>query len=356
MNGSPMGSARHGFLVDTYETEILKVLSVWSQFEDADLAFRPHPADPRGRSVLEHMVHQSVSENLWFQNMLEIRVTSNPLPDVETRNAFMEHYAGNARARLDQLRTKPDAWWEGTTSFFEETRSRAWVLTRRIAHTAHHRGQQSALLRMLGRDLHSTYGPTADTGGLLQDRAPVIYAYSGLEELLAEERGARRKAPLPGPGLRPVTERPAAARPESVILGGEDGEWMRRCEDLAAQAAAAGNTPVGALIVANGRVLGEAAEEAPNGDRRFGHAELLAVEAALRVTGRRHLETATLYSTAEPCLLCGYAIRETRLRRVVLGRRSGDTGSLSSRFPVLAATGIDRWGSPPEILRWVASP
>jgi hypothetical protein len=84
-------------------------------------------------------------------------------------------------------------------------RSRAWIVTRRIAHTAHHRGQQTGLLRMLSRDLHSTYGPTADSGGLMQNRAPVIYAYPSLGALLDGERGTPRKAALPGPGERAAT-------------------------------------------------------------------------------------------------------------------------------------------------------
>ena len=201
-------SRRYAFLVDTYETEILKVLSAWSMFKDEDLPFRPHSTDRRGRSVLEHMVHQSVSENLWFESMLGVSVTSNPLPKEETRISFVALYAENARERLEQLRTKPNGWWEEETAFFEVPRSRAWVVTRRIAHTAHHRGQQTALLRMLNRDLHSTYGPTADTGGLMQNKAPVIYAYPGMVELLEGERGKPQKARLPGPGERPATERP----------------------------------------------------------------------------------------------------------------------------------------------------
>jgi uncharacterized damage-inducible protein DinB len=204
----PPASTRYAFLADTYETEILKVLSAWSMFEDEDLPVRPHPTDRRGRSVLEHMVHQSLSENLWFESMLGISVTTNPLPESETRVAFIEAYARNARARLEQMRTKPDAWWEEAAAFFEVERTRAWIVTRRIAHTAHHRGQQTTLLRMLGRDLHSTYGPTADTGGLMRDHAPVVYAYEDLDELLEEEAGRRRKAVLPGPGGRSVTERP----------------------------------------------------------------------------------------------------------------------------------------------------
>jgi hypothetical protein len=120
----------------------------------------------------------------------------------------MNTYAENAAKRLDMLREKPEAWWEGEADFFEVKRSRAWIVTRRIAHTSHHRGQQSAMLRMLGRDLHSNYGPTSDTGGLMQNKAPVIYAYPDTATLLEEEAGARSKTLLPGPGDKSPTERP----------------------------------------------------------------------------------------------------------------------------------------------------
>jgi hypothetical protein len=87
-------------------------------------------------------------------------------------------------------------------------RSRAWVMTRRIAHTAHHRGQQIAMLRMMGHALHSNYGPTADTGGLMQNHAPTIYAYPNLREMVAGESAGGRKSSLPGVKGRAVTERP----------------------------------------------------------------------------------------------------------------------------------------------------
>jgi tRNA(adenine34) deaminase len=132
----------------------------------------------------------------------------------------------------------------------------------------------------------------------------------------------------------------------------EDAIWMQRCSELARQASLAGNTPVGAVVVLDGTILAEAAEQAPQGERRFAHAELLAVEAALLTAGRRSLENATLYSTAEPCILCGYAIREARLSRVVVGRPSGETGSAGSRFPVLSADWVTRWGAPPEVIWW----
>ena len=87
---------------------------------------------------------------------------------------------------------------------------RAWVMVRRMTHTAHHRGQLTAMLRMLGRELHSTYGPTADTGGLMQNHAHTIYAYPDLEALIEGETAGGAKAPLPGPGDRSPTERPDA--------------------------------------------------------------------------------------------------------------------------------------------------
>jgi hypothetical protein len=65
-----------------------------------------------------------------------------------------------------------------------------------------------AMLRMLGRDVHSNYGPTADTGGLMQNHAPTIYAYSDLEALLAGESAGGNKAQLPGSEGKIVTERP----------------------------------------------------------------------------------------------------------------------------------------------------
>lgn len=195
---------RYGFLIDSYETERLKVLSVWSEFRDEDLRRRPRDGDQRGRCALEHMVHQCVSEDTWFRTMLGIDVAARPLPAVEARMEFIKQYAHDSGRRLERLRSTDDRWWEETAAFFDVRRSRAWIMTRRLTHTAHHRGQQMALLRVLGRDLHSNYGPTADTGGLMQHKAPTIYAYENVEALL----GDGTKSALPGAGGRAVTERP----------------------------------------------------------------------------------------------------------------------------------------------------
>src|SRR5712692_9711371 len=103
---------KYDFLVGTYETECIKVISVWSEFKDEELPVRPIRGDPRGRSVHEQMVHQCMSEDLWFRNMLGIDVAAPPLPQLETRFELMKHYAHSCGKRVTALREKRERWWE----------------------------------------------------------------------------------------------------------------------------------------------------------------------------------------------------------------------------------------------------
>ena len=194
-------SAPFAFFAESYATEVLKTLGVWSQFGEGELGFRP---EPRARTPREHMVHQCVSEEAWMRGMLGIDAGWPALPASETRRAFLEHYGVAADKRLAALRAQTADWWQGETAFFDARRSRAWIFLRRIAHSAHHRGQLTVYLRLLEKPLYSTYGPTADTGGLAPNGARVVYRAANRDELLAEE-SARR---LPGPGPKPVSERP----------------------------------------------------------------------------------------------------------------------------------------------------
>src|SRR5262249_54912937 len=109
---------KYDFLVDSYATERIKVVSAWSLFRDEDLPVRPHPTDPRGRSVHEQMVHQCVSEDTWFRTMLGVDVGAPPLPQTETRMEFIRRYAVDSAARLAVLQRNDDAWWEAETTFF----------------------------------------------------------------------------------------------------------------------------------------------------------------------------------------------------------------------------------------------
>ena len=125
---------------------------------------------------------------------------------------------------------------------------------------------------------------------------------------------------------------------------------MRRCSELAVLAKAAGNTAVGSKKKIKRQLLTEASEQTPGGPRPFAHAELLVVEQAMQLRPRPDLQSATLSSPAEPCILCGFAVREAGIGRVVIARPAGDIGSIRSRFPVLTADWVARWGPPPTIV------
>jgi len=110
-------AVKYEFLIETYETERIKVISAWSMFSDNDLSIRPNRSDQRGRNLHEHMVHQCVSEDTWFRTMLGIDVGAPPLPKQEVRLEFMRRYEEDSGKRLAVLRTKDEAWWEGETTF-----------------------------------------------------------------------------------------------------------------------------------------------------------------------------------------------------------------------------------------------
>jgi len=195
------------FLLDTYDTERLKTLSVWSAFTDDDMEFRPAL---RIRTPHEHMVHQCVSENNWMKDMLGVDTGKPPVPQPETRLEFLRHYAALSELRLAALREKPEAWWNETAPFFDVPRTHSWIMLRRLTHSAHHRAQLTVYLRLLGRPVYSTYGPSADTGGLPVNKAPTIYRYDNIDALLRAEAEAPRDPDLPGPGEKSPTERPSA--------------------------------------------------------------------------------------------------------------------------------------------------
>jgi uncharacterized damage-inducible protein DinB len=195
---------RYSFLTETYFTERQKILSVWAMFRAEEMSWRPQA---RARSVHEQMVHQCVSEDYWMKNFLGIDLAEPPLPAKETRLEFMKKYAAASSARLKKLEAMPESWYEENASFFDVVRSRAWILVRRMAHSSHHRGQLTTYLRISGRQLYSTYGPTADTGGLFQNGARVIYQYRDVETLLEREEHGGDYPALPGSGPKPPTER-----------------------------------------------------------------------------------------------------------------------------------------------------
>ena len=134
-----------------------------------------------------------------------------------------------------------------------------------------------------------------------------------------------------------------------------DARWMAHADELAEIARAAGNVPVGSVVVLDGVAIAEASEQVPAGPRPLAHAEVLVAEIAMAAYDPETLRAATMYTTAEPCVFCGFATRESGIGRVVMGRPSGEIGSVNGPFKILTADNIDRWGEPPEVVQWEAT-
>ena len=108
--------------------------------------------------------------------------------------------------------------------------------------------------------------------------------------------------------------------PQEQALNDVDGRYLRQAIALAAKARERGNRPFGALIVAaDGRVLAEASNANGESGDCTAHAELSAIRLASPLHCRDALATATLYSSAEPCVMCAGAIFWSAIGRVVYG-------------------------------------
>jgi len=148
-------------LLETYASETNKVISVWSEFSAGDLVFRPHP---RSSSVAEIMKHQLLSERRFFGEFLGSPepAPGQVLPATDTPGEYARRMLELALPRLSFLSSQQEDWWIEEAPFFDVKRQRIWIFWRRVLHTAHHRTQLTVYLRLLGKKVPSTYGPTAD--------------------------------------------------------------------------------------------------------------------------------------------------------------------------------------------------
>lgn len=128
---------------------------------------------------------------------------------------------------------------------------------------------------------------------------------------------------------------------------------MRRCLELATEARSKGFSAVGSLIVRNGKVIAEGREGEPSLPALMAHAEAVALNKAVLHTGTKDLSHCILYTTVEPCAMCSYLIRLTRISKVVFGIRTSSVGGVSSGYPILAANDIAIWSASPEIVEGV---
>jgi tRNA(adenine34) deaminase len=124
-------------------------------------------------------------------------------------------------------------------------------------------------------------------------------------------------------------------------MGATDVDFMSAALAQAAVARAAGEVPVGAVLVHNERVVGTGSNRPISGCDPTAHAEIEALRAAARALGRYRLNDSVLYVTLEPCLMCAAAIVHARVRRVVFGAWDPRAGAAGSMLDAFALPGLN---------------
>ncbi|HLK84297.1 MAG TPA: nucleoside deaminase [Xanthobacteraceae bacterium] len=138
------------------------------------------------------------------------------------------------------------------------------------------------------------------------------------------------------------------------IVSDIDLKMMERCVELARTAGRHGEFPFASLVCNGEGIVSEALNRVDRDADVTRHAELVAVSEAQRVLGRNDLSDCTIYSTVEPCAMCSFPIRETRISRVVFALRSPLMGGFS-KFGILQDARMsdvmpEFFGDPPEIV------
>ena len=120
-----------------------------------------------------------------------------------------------------------------------------------------------------------------------------------------------------------------------TLRAADDERFMREALDEARRGAAAGEVPVGAVVVLDGTVISRAHNAPITLADPTGHAEVLALRMAAEKRGNYRLTGATLYATIEPCPMCCGAALHARVARVVYGARDPKAGAVESLYRLL---------------------
>lgn len=109
---------------------------------------------------------------------------------------------------------------------------------------------------------------------------------------------------------------------------------MRQALELAREAGRRGEVPVGAVVVLDGRVIGQGRNAPIERNDPSAHAEMIALRGAAAAIGNYRLERTTLYCTLEPCVMCAGALVAARVERLVFGARDLRFGGVRSKFRI----------------------
>lgn len=121
----------------------------------------------------------------------------------------------------------------------------------------------------------------------------------------------------------------------------EDEKYMREAIRQAKKAYQREETPIGCVIVSDGRIIARGYNKRNWKKHTLAHAELIAIHKASRVVGDWRLEDCTMYITLEPCPMCAGAIVQARIPRVVIGSMNAKAGCAGSVVNLLQMPGLN---------------
>ena len=127
----------------------------------------------------------------------------------------------------------------------------------------------------------------------------------------------------------------------SLPPGSKHAKYMRRALELAEEAGRAGEVPVGAVLVMDGRIAGEGRNRMIGAGDPTAHAEMEAMRAACAAIGNYRLPGAELFVTLEPCAMCAGALVLARVDRVFLSALDPRSGAAGSIFNVLQSPDLN---------------
>lgn len=131
--------------------------------------------------------------------------------------------------------------------------------------------------------------------------------------------------------------------------------YMQECLILAKNALEAGNPPVGALIVFDGKIIGKGTESGKSTGDITNHAEILSIRDAIKNGYSDKLPLSSMFTTHEPCIMCSYMIRHHKINEIIYGVSVPYIGGFTSKFNILDTEDIPKWENKPNVISGICT-
>lgn len=191
----------------------------------------------------------------------------------------------------------------------------------------------AAFHRQEGGNVEENNNPSRHSGSVAEDGSPPPLTQEEKGRVTRQRRWEQRM------------ERQRMAREQAIAqaaaIGRQDESFMREAIRQAKKAAAAGDVPIGCVLVRRGKIIARGYNRRNADKSVLSHAEVSAIRKGCKKLGDWRLEDCTLYVTLEPCPMCAGAIVQARIPRVVIGCCNPKAGCAGSVLDILHESGFN---------------